>query len=317
LSQDAPTVTSDFVSGFVTIIGRPNAGKSTLLNALAGGKVAIVSSKPQTTRTSVQAVVSSPHSQIVFIDTPGIHEAPSLLNRRMMETVRAALQERDLLLFVADCLTPVTEDDGRAAELIHGLPCPVLLVLNKIDRLDDKRQLLPRIEQYQSLYQFAECLPVSASKGAGLDRLRESIVARLPAGPQYFPADYITDQPERFMAAELIREKILRETRQEVPHSIAVITDKWEDTPRIVRIAATIYVERPGQKAIVIGAKGAVLKTIGTSARIEIEKLLGRKVFLELFVKVRPNWRESPEFVNAIDWRSTSGTELESDLEKD
>ena len=309
MSQAVPTVAGDFVSGFVTIIGRPNAGKSTLLNAMAGGKLAIVSSKPQTTRTSVQAVVTAPHSQIVFVDTPGIHEAPSLLNRRMMETVKAALQERDVLLFVADCLTPVSDDDRQAVELIRGVQSPVLLVLNKIDRLDDKRQLLPRIEQYQSLYSFSESFPISASKGEGLDRMRESIIARLPAGPQYFPSDYLTDQPERFLAAELIREKILRETRHEVPHSIAVLVENWEDTPRMVRIAATIYVERAGQKGIVIGAKGAMLKTIGTSARVEIEKLLGRKVFLELFVKVRPDWRQSPEFLNAIDWRSASGTE--------
>ncbi|MDQ6760941.1 MAG: GTPase Era [Acidobacteriota bacterium] len=320
MSQHAPTrhepaVAGKFVSGFVTIIGRPNAGKSTLLNAMAGGKLAIVSSKPQTTRTSVQAVVTSPHSQIVFIDTPGIHDAPSLLNRRMMETVRAALQERDVLLFVADCLTAVSDDDRQAVDLIRGVESPVLLVLNKIDRLDDKRQLLPRIEQYQSLYNFAESFPISAAKNEGLDRLRESIVARLPEGPQYFPSDYLTDQPERFLAAELIREKILRETRQEVPHSIAVLVENWEDTPKMIRIAASIYVERAGQKGIVIGAKGAMLKTIGTSARIEIEKLVGRKVFLELFVKVRPDWRQSPEFLNAIDWRSESGTELETDLE--
>ena len=308
MSQDAPSVAGNFVSGFVTIIGRPNAGKSTLLNALAGGKLAIVSSKPQTTRTSIQAVVTSPHSQIIFVDTPGIHEAPSLLNRRMMETVRAALEERDVLLFVADCLAPVSDQDRQAVELIRGVQSPVLLVLNKIDRLNDKRQLLPRIEEYQSLYDFAEALPISASKGEGLDRLRQSISARLPAGPKYFPDDYMTDQPERFLAAELIREKILRETRQEVPHSIAVLVENWEDTPRIVRIAATIYVERAGQKGIVIGAKGAMLKIIGSSARIEIEKMLGRKVFLELFVKVRPDWRQSPEFVNAIDWRSVSGT---------
>jgi GTPase len=306
---------NNFVSGFVAIMGRPNAGKSTLLNALIGGKLAIMSSKPQTTRTEVQGVLTLPHAQVVFLDTPGVHEAPSLLNRRMMDTVRSALQERDAVLLVVDCMAPLSEDDRQAVDLIRGVRAPVFLVLNKIDRLDDKRQLLPRIEQYRALHEFADYLPVSATQGEGLERLRDAIVARLPEGQQYFPNDYLTDQPERFLAAELIREKILRETRQEVPHSIAVLVDKWEDTSHTVRIAATIYVERPGQKGIVIGAKGAMLKKIGTAARHEIEALLARKVYLELFVKVRPNWRESPEFLNAIDWRSMRGAELESEPE--
>jgi GTPase len=301
--------------GFVTIVGRPNAGKSTLLNAMIGGKLAIMSARPQTTRTEVQGVVTLPHAQIVFLDTPGVHEAPSLLNRRMMETVRSALQDRDVVLLVIDCMAPLSADDKQAVELIRGVRAPVFLVLNKIDRLDDKRQLLPRIEQYRALHEFTDYLPVSATQGEGLDQLRDAIVARLPEGQPYFPSDYLTDQPERFLAAELIREKILRELRQEVPHSIAVLVDNWEDTPRIVRIAATIYVERPGQKGIVIGAKGAMLKKIGAAARHEIESLLSRKVYLELFVKVRPNWRESPEFLNAIDWRSMRGAELESEPE--
>jgi GTP-binding protein Era len=238
-----------------------------------------------------------------------------LLSRRMMDTVKSALQDRDVVLLVVDCMAPVSEDDRQAVDLIRGVRAPVFLMLNKIDRLDDKRQLLPRIEQYRALHEFAEYLPVSATQGEGLERLRDAIVARLPEGRQYFPNDYLTDQPERFLAAELIREKILRETRQEVPHSIAVLVDKWEDTPHTVRIAATIYVERPGQKGIVIGAKGAMLKKIGSAARHEIEALLSRKVYLELFVKVRPNWRESPEFLNAIDWRSMRGAELESEPE--
>lgn len=301
--------------GFVAIVGRPNAGKSTLVNAMIGSKVAIMSSKPQTTRTEVQGVVTLPYAQIVFLDTPGIHEAPSLLNRRMLDTVRSALEDRDVVLLVADCMTPPSEDDKRAVDLIRGVQSPVFLVLSKVDRLDDKRRLLPLIEQYRALYEFADYLPVSATEGEGLDQLRAAIVARLPEGPPYFPSDYLTDQPERFLAAELIREKILRETRQEVPHSIAVLVDNWEDTPDIVKIAATIYVERPGQKGIVIGAKGTMLKKIGSAARQEIEALLSRKVYLELFVKVRPDWRESPEFLNAIDWRSMRGAELESEPE--
>jgi GTP-binding protein Era len=304
-----------FVSGFVAIVGRPNAGKSTLLNKLTGSKLAIVSSKPQTTRTQVQGVATLPHAQIVFLDTPGIHEAPTLLNRRMLDTVKSTLEDRDVVLLVADCISPLSDEDKHAVELIHGVRSPVLLVLNKIDRLNDKRKLLPRIEQYRSLHEFADYIPVSATQGEGIEQLRDAIVARLPEGQRYFPSDYLTDQPERFLAAELIREKILRETHQEVPHSIAVLVENWEDTPRIVRIAATIYVERPGQKGIVIGAKGAMLKKIGAAARHEIETLLSRKVYLELFVKVRPDWRDSPEFLNAIDWRSMRGTELESDSE--
>lgn len=298
---------SEHRSGFVSIIGRPNAGKSTLLNALAGSKLAIVSSKPQTTRTSIQGVVNEPDAQIVFIDTPGIHKSDTLFNKRMMETVRSSLDERDLVLFVADASLPVTAADREAVDLARKIQAPTFLLLNKIDRLDDKRALLQLIAQYRELHDFAEYFPISASTGDGLDELRRAIVARLPEGPRYFPPDYLTDQPERFLAAEIIREKILSTTRQEVPHAIAVLVDKWEDSGRLLRIAATVYVERPGQKAIVIGAKGAMLKSIGSQARIEIEALFSRKVFLELFVKVRSGWREDPAFLNAIDWRSMTG----------
>jgi GTP-binding protein Era len=293
-----------FVSGFVSIVGRPNAGKSTLLNALVGSKVAIVSDKPQTTRTAVQGVLTLPEAQVVFLDTPGIHESGTLLNKRMMQTIRASLEDRDLLLLIVDASTPVTAKDEQAVSLVKRVEAPVLLVLNKIDRVNDKKELLPLIERYKSLNEFADYLPVSALRGAGLDELRQAIVGRLPEGPSYFPADYLTDQPEKFIAAEFIREKILRLTRQEVPHSIAVMVDKWEDTPTLTRIMATIYVERPGQKAIVIGAKGAMLKKVGTEAREEIEKLLDKKVFLELFVKVQEEWRQNPQFLNSLDWRS-------------
>ena len=299
-------------SGFVSIVGRPNAGKSTLLNALVGGKVAITSAKPQTTRTAIQGILTLPEAQIVFLDTPGIHESTTLLNKRMMDTVRAALDSRDLVLFLADALAPFTEEDAHAVDVTRNLETPVMLVLTKIDRLEDKRRLLPLIERYKALREFDEYLPVSAVTGAGLDELKKAVIARLPQGPPWFPADYITDQPERFMAAELIREKILAETRQEVPHSIAVVVDRWEETPRLTRIGATIYVERPGQKAIVIGAKGATLKKVGTLARLDMETMFGRKIFLELFVKVRQDWRQNAEFLNAIDWRTMRGTELET-----
>ncbi len=305
-------------SGFASIIGRPNAGKSTLLNALAGEKLAIVSEKPQTTRTTIQGVVNVPEAnlpaaQIVFIDTPGIHKSTTLFNKRMMETVRSALEDRDVLLYVADASAPLTPEDADAVSVLKDLSTPVLLLANKIDRVPDKRKLLPFIEQFKAIREFDEYIPVSAVTGEGLDRVRQAIVARLPEGPAYFPTDHLTDQPERFLAAELIREQILRQTRQEVPHSVAVLIDRWETTPTITRIAATIYVEREGQKPIVIGAGGGVLKTIGTLARQEIEKMLGTRVFLELFVKVQKDWRENPEFLNAIDWRTMRGGELSSD----
>jgi GTP-binding protein Era len=302
-----------FRSGYVSILGRPNAGKSTLLNALIGAKVAIVSEKPQTTRASIQGVVNTEGSQIIFVDTPGIHVSNSLINRRMMETVRDALTERDVLLYLADATARLSEGETQALDVLRKVSTPVLLLLTKIDRVSDKRQLLPLIEQFKTVRDFAEYIPVSSFSGEGLDRVRAEIVKRLPEGPAYFPPDYLTDQPERFLASELIREKVLRETRQEVPHAVAVLVDQWTETPKLTRIAATIYVERAGQKAIVIGAKGASLKKIGTAARQEMENLFGRKIFLELFVKVQKDWRENPEFLKAIDWRSMTGAELDSE----
>jgi GTP-binding protein Era len=311
------TPVAGFVSGFVSIIGRPNAGKSTLLNALVGDKLAIVSDKPQTTRTSIQGVLTLPEAQIVFVDTPGIHDSGTLLNRRMMETVRMALEDRDALLFVADASAPLGDADHAALALIANTRAPVFLLLNKIDQVNDKRQLLPRIEEYRAVREFADTIPISALNGEGVERVRQALISKLPEGPAYFPPDYLTDQPERFLAAELIRERILRETRQEVPHSVAVIVESWQETPKLLRIAATIYVERPGQKAIVIGAKGAMLKKIGSEARQEMEALFGRKIYLELFVKVRKEWRESSEFLQAIDWRSMVHAELEPDPKSD
>lgn len=296
-----------FVSGFVSLLGRPNAGKSTLLNALVGTKLAIVTSTPQTTRTLVQGVLTRNDAQIVFLDTPGIHQADSVFNRRMMESVRAALQERDLLVFLADTTRPFGPADRDAVDLLRQTRTPALLALNKIDRLKDKSLLLPLIEQYQSLHPFADYLPISALTGEGLEPLRQAIVSRLPEGPAYFPPDHLTDQPERFLAAELIREKLMRETREEIPHALAVLVDRFEETPTLTRIAATIYVERDGQKGIVIGAGGSLLKRVGTAARLEMEALFGRKVFLELFVKVRPRWRDDPRMLDALDWRSMSG----------
>jgi GTP-binding protein Era len=305
--MNEPTPQTKFRSGFVSLIGRPNAGKSTLLNALVGQKVAIVADKPQTTRTSIQGVATLPDAQIIFIDTPGIHKADSQLNKRLMDTVRAALEERDLLLFVVDAHENFGEQDRRAIDIARRTETPVLLVLNKIDLVKEKGRLLPLIETYRKAYDFVDYVPVSAIKGKGLDELRAAILSRLPEGPQYFPEDHVTDQPERFLAAELIREKVLLATRQEVPHSVAVTVDKWEELGKLTRIFATIRVERDGQKAIVIGSKAAMLKQIGTLARVEMEKIFGVKIYLDLHVRVQPGWRDKAAFLNALDWRTMAG----------
>ena len=296
-----------FRSGFVSILGRPNVGKSTLLNALTRARLAIVTDKPQTTRTLIQGVLTLPNAQIVFLDTPGIHKPDSVFNQRMMETVRAALEERDLLLYLVDATAPVTDEEREAIHMVLATGTPTFLVINKIDRVRDKSKLLPLIDEYRQVGDFAEYVPISALQGDGLDILQNAIVQRLPEGPAYFPPDYLTDQPERFLAAELIREKIMHLTRQEVPHAVAVVVDRWEETPELLHIYATIYVEKEGQKAIVIGAGGQMLKKVGTAARQEMEALFGRKIFLELYVKVRKRWREDPRFLAELDWRSALG----------
>ena len=298
-------------SGFVSIIGRPNAGKSTLLNALVGQKVAIVADKPQTTRTAIQGVLTTPEAQIIFIDTPGIHKSDSAINKRMMDAVRASLEERDLFIYVVDAEKEFTGDDEKALSILkrgHQIP-PVVLALNKIDALPSKQQMLPLLEEYQKHCDFEAYLPISASTGEGLDALRAEILKLLPEGPEYFPPDHYTDQPARFLAAELIREKILHATRQEVPHSVTVVIDKWEEQPRIIRIFATIVVERDGQKAIVIGSKGSMLKQIGTQARQEMEALFDMPVYLDLHVKVETAWREKAAFLNTVDWRTMAGSD--------
>ena len=295
-------------AGFVSIAGRPNAGKSTLLNGLVGEKLAITAHQPQTTRTSIQGVLTSPEAQIVFIDTPGIHISDTLFNKRMMDDVRRALDDRDLILYVADASKPVTEQDGQAMSVLNQ-GVRALFVPNKIDRLEDKRLLLPLIQQYMELFPFLDAVPVSARKGDGLDELKRAVNEHLPEGPSLFPEDYLTDQPMRFLAGEIVRESILRALREEVPHATAVLIDTWEETPRLTKIAATVHVERPGQKIILIGNKGQMLKKIGSEARQNLEGLLGTKVFLSLFVKVKPHWREDPVFLNDIDWRSMIGSE--------
>ena len=299
-----------FRSGFVTIIGRPNAGKSTLLNALAGEKLAIVSPKPQTTRNRVLGVINVPKkkgrpgAQVVLIDTPGVHRAASSLGRKMMAEVREALNGCDLALIITDAAAKSDAGDEFLLDVMKGAKTPAFLLLNKIDLLrGEKRKLLPLIEKYSKLRDFREVIPISARKREGLDLLLDKVIHALPEGPHYFPEGQITDQPARFMASELIREQVLFATTEEVPHSTTVMIEQFEEGAKLTRIAAVIFCEREGQKRILIGHRGEMLKKIGTAARIEIEKMLGTKVYLELFVKVRQNWRESRGFVEELDWR--------------
>ena len=297
-----------FRSGFVSIIGRPNAGKSTLLNKLVGQKVAIVTPKPQTTRNRILGIVNvpprkgRPAGQIVLIDTPGVHKPGSLLSKKMMREVHEALESRDAILLIVDATQKFGSGDRFTLDLVKKAGGTVLLLLNKIDRLE-KTRLLPMIAEYGQLHDFREIIPISALTGDGLELLLDRVIAVLPEGPRYFPKDQITDQPERFLAAEIVREKMLLETAQEVPYASTVLVERWEEKPQLTSIAAVIYCERDGQKKIIIGRGGEMLKKIGTAARHEIERLLGTKVFLELFVKVRPGWRESREFVEELDWR--------------
>ena len=297
-------------SGFACIIGRPNAGKSTLLNALAGEKLAIVSPKPQTTRNRVLGVIHVPKqkgrlgAQVILIDTPGVHRPESSLGRKMMSEVRAALDGCDVVLMIADAAKKSDSSDQFLPDLVKRSNTPAFLLLNKIDLLKgEKRKLLPLIEQYAALHRFQEIIPISARRREGFDVLLDKLIRALPEGPHYFPEDQVTDQPSRFMAAELIREQVLFATSEEVPHSTTVIVEQFEEGTKLTRIAAIIYCERDSQKGILIGRQGQMLKKIGTAARLEIERMLGKKVFLELFVKVRANWRESRGFVEEIDWR--------------
>ncbi len=296
------------VCGFVAVAGLPNAGKSTLVNALVGEKVAIVADKPQTTRSAIRGIVTGAEGQAIFIDTPGIHRSDSYFNKRMMSAVREALDTPDLRLYLTDVSRKPGAEEWKALDTLkrahRDIPKPSILVLNKIDRMEDKRELLPLIELFKEQHPFDEFVPVSARKGDGLDVLRTLVWKYLPPGEPIFDAEQFTDQPERHLAAELIREKILAATRMEVPHSVAVRVENWEETPGLTRIAATITVEREGQKGIIIGARGQMLKQIGSEARVEIEQMLGRKVFLELFVDVQPRWREREAFVNELDWRT-------------
>jgi GTPase len=290
-----------FRSGFVAIVGRPNAGKSTLVNTLVGQKVAIVSSRPQTTRNRIQGIVNRDDAQVVLIDTPGIHQAKNVLSRQMMDEAQHALEGVDVLSLIVDASESFGPGDRFSLEWVKRFKGPIVLLLNKIDRLK-KPLLLFFIEKYAALYDFAEIYPISALTGDGCKDLVEGWLPRLPESPPYFPVDQFTDQPERFLAAEFIREKAILATRDEVPHAIAVLIDGFEEKKDLLKIRATLYIEREGQKGILIGKRGETMKKIGTQARKEIESILGTKVFLELFVKVQPNWRQNPTMVRQLDW---------------
>jgi len=283
----------DFRSGFVTLIGRTNVGKSTLMNQLVGEKVAIMSNKPQTTRNKIQSILTRENYQIIFIDTPGIHKPKHKLGQYMVQAAKNTLNEVDLILILVEASKTVGKGDQYVIEQLENINTPVFLVINKIDTVH-KEELLEIIDIYKDLYDFDEIIPVSALTGENCDVLLDEISKRLPEGPQYFPPDMITDQPERQLVAELIREKALHLLEEEIPHGIAVGVElmKKRENKDIVDINAVIYCEKDSHKAIIIGKQGAMLKEIGTKARQEIERLLGSKVFLQLWVKVRKNWRD-------------------------
>ncbi|WP_203361716.1 GTPase Era [Bacillus sp. REN10] len=279
-------------SGFISIIGRPNVGKSTFLNRVIGQKIAIMSDKPQTTRNKVQGVYTKEEAQMIFIDTPGIHKPKHKLGDFMMKVAINTLREVDLVLFMVNAEEGYGRGDEFIIDKLQGIQTPVFLVLNKIDQIHPD-QLLELIEQYKDLYPFKEIVPISALEGNNVEQLLMQIEGVLPEGPQYYPADQVTDHPERFIVSELIREKVLHLTREEIPHSIAVVIDKMErrEDKDIVNVMATIVVERDSQKGIVIGKRGSLLKEVGKRSRIDIENLLGSQVFLELWVKVQKDWR--------------------------
>ncbi len=323
----APAIAgNDFRSGFVTLLGRPNTGKSTLVNALVGRKVAIVTPHPQTTRTHLLGILNCPATerhpagQIVLVDTPGVHKGRGHLSREMLRSVRAGLEGRDLSLLLADATRPFGAEDQMALNLLRQpggppapgpdpttAPTPAFLLLNKVDLLPGSDAVLPLIAAWRERHPFAEVIPLSALRGTNLPLLLERILAWLPPGPEYFPAGQATDQPEHFQIAEVIREQAMLATHEEVPHTLAVRVDKDERRAglRPVRVLqAALYCERPGQKAILIGRGGEMIRRIGTAARLALETALAERIYLELHVLVRPEWRDNPRFVAGLDYRT-------------
>jgi GTPase len=295
-------MTAKFHSGFVAILGRPNVGKSTLVNRLVGHKVSIVTPRPQTTRTRVLGIVNRPEAQVVLIDTPGVHRDGTMLGRQMSSEIAQALVGIDLVAVLIDAPRGLTAADRLVVERAEEFTGPKILLLNKIDAMP-KATLLPLLETCAKLSDFTEMIPVSALKGDGIDIVLQRMVSYLPEGEPHFPADQYTDQPERFLAAEIVREKAMTATWQEVPHALAVKVESFEETPKLIRIMGTVEVERESQKGIVIGRGGAMLKEIGTAARQELENVFGIKVYLELRVAVVPNWSEDPQHIRELNWR--------------
>lgn len=286
-------------SGFVSVIGRPNVGKSTLVNRLVGQKVSIVSEKPQTTRNRILAVVNRPEGQLVILDTPGIHKPGHRMNERMVETAVRSLSQVDLALWLVDITQEYGPGDRHVRDVLAASRKPVVLGINKIDAVP-KQHILPTIERYRHLLELAEVIPLSALSGENVELVAERLLARLPEGERLYPDDFLTDQPERFFVAELIRERILLRTREEIPYATGVLIESFKEEGALTRIEATILVEREGQKGILIGRGGAMLKTIGSEARAEIEAFLGAKVYLGLFVKLRDNWREDQRTLDLL-----------------
>ena len=284
-----------FKSGFVSIIGPPNVGKSTLLNRLIGEKIAIISPKPQTTRNRILAVKTTPEYQMVFLDTPGIHQAKGKLNLAMVRTALATLSTVDLILFLLDAQSPDNQSNQTVLEALKSVDTQSLLVMNKID-LVPERSLSPVVDKFERLHQFKGSVCISALHGLGIDDLVAKIVSLLPTGPAYYPEDTLTDLPERFFCAEIIREKILNLTSEEIPYAVAVTVNsfKEDEQKNLIRIQADIHVERPSQKGIIIGKGGSMLREIGKQARLDMEKLLGARVFLELWVRIQKKWRKDP-----------------------
>jgi GTP-binding protein Era len=292
---------SEYKSGYVALIGRPNAGKSTLLNRLVGEKIAAVSNKPQTTRHRIKGIVTLEDGQIVFVDTPGVHKPGYLLNRRMMSTVHDSILSVDLIVLMRDASVSTGNGDRFVFDMVKESGKPAVLVLNKIDKMRDKKELLPLIDLYSSEFEFKEIIPISARKGVAIDELLVNLKKHLPVGPPVFAADELTDQPMRLLVAEMVREQILGKTGEEIPYVTAVVTEKYDESnPKIVKIYCAIYVERSSQKKIIIGKQGSRLREVGTNARIQIESLLGKKIYLELFVKVVKDWRNKPRNLDEL-----------------
>ncbi len=288
-------------SGYVALVGRPNAGKSTLLNRLVGEKIAAVSNKPQTTRHQIRGVISRPEGQVVLVDTPGVHQPGYLLNRRMMGAVHDALEGVELVCLIRDASAPTGNGDRFVLDLVKRSGKPSMLLLNKTDKVDDKRGLLPLIEWYSREHEWRAVVPLSARTGDQLEDLVKEFVSNLPEGGAIFEEDELTDQPMRVIVAEMVREKILKVTGEELPYVTAVVTERYEETSdELARIYCAVYVERESQKRIIIGKGGARLKEIGTEARRDVERLVGHKVYLELFVKVEEGWRDSPRALSEM-----------------